>query len=545
MDVLQINPQNVFDTELYERVLDPKECQKQLSYLSNSSLVLQFLDASAKIPSGLLSLNLADYGDYYECLAIDHSVHDMHIQGKFCVINIPFTQKSSKLNMYWKSQMPKFTTNDILDLLPEQLVIYFRSLFQNVENSPVVKDIAEDISRIYTSFSIYTNTRRLVNFQTHKYALECVDGIRTLSMLWVLCGHTYIFTFMSPPHNMSYVIQWTSYFTSTWISACPIVVDTFFALSGILCIYVIPDNITTKQFVKFIPVFYLYRILRMLPLLATIVLFQSSIMIWISDGPDWDKMAMATEFCRQRWWTTLLHIQNYYRPLALCVFQSWYIAVDTQLYLLSPFIIVFLLGSSLVAWITLTTVGYCESFANFFQDFYLNTATRASPFVMGILFGYVLKQRRGKRIEIPMVSKYAIALWITAFASMAYCVFAIYETVQIPYEFSWFDAILNSVMRGLWGTSICWMVLACVHGYGGPINWFLSLPLWKLPARLSYAVYLSHLQILQIMKSSTVKLQYFTELEMVYEIAVRLRPEKKPQDSAAKDEDFSSEDKSR
>ncbi|XP_045498211.1 uncharacterized protein LOC123696195 [Colias croceus] len=138
MDVIKINPQNVFDTELYESVLDPKECHKQLNYLSNSSLVLQFLDASAKIPSGVLTLNAFDYGDYYECLDIDQSVSDMHIQGKYCVINIPFEQKSSKFNMY-KSMLPKFSTNDLMELLPDQLIIYFKSLLANVENSPAVK----------------------------------------------------------------------------------------------------------------------------------------------------------------------------------------------------------------------------------------------------------------------------------------------------------------------------------------------------------------------------------------------------------------------
>ncbi|CAG4952659.1 unnamed protein product [Colias eurytheme] len=682
MDVIQINPQNVFDTELYESVLDPKECHKQLNYLSNSSLVLQFLDASAKIPSGVLSLNVFDYGDYYECLDIDHAISDMHIQGKYCMINIPFTQKSSKTNMYYKSMLPKFSTNDLMELFPEQVVVYFKSLFDNVENSPAIRDSAgstllsptvklalciprvctvkqvenfinsplplpkvtyvesfcrlpndipyvtadyiafgvfgilllltllstsydlyqvfirkkKEVSRILTSFSIYTNTRRLVNFESHKNALECVDGIRTLSMFWVICGHTYIFTFMTPPHNMSDVVQWSSYFSSTWIVACPIVVDTFFTLSGILCIYVIPNNITAKPFLKHIHIFYLYRILRMFPILATIVLLQTSIMTWISDGPDWEKMGMASELCRQRWWATLLHIQNFYRPLGICVLQSWYITVDTQLYLLSPFVIVFLLGSSLVAWIALTTVGlasmiivvvyvvkyefpsalmnvyYTDSFVNFFHDFYFNTATRASPFVIGILFGYLLKLYRGRKIELPM--KYVIVFWITAFSSMAYCVFGIYETVSIPYEFTLFEAILNSIMRALWATSLCWLILACVHGYGGPINWFLSLPLWKLPARLSYAVYLVHLEILLVIKSSMVKLPYFTELEVMYEIAgitllslllsfimcvlidapastlvkllfMQKRPVENPHKSAAIEEDFSSENKCR
>lgn len=45
----------------------------------------------------------------------------------------------------------------------------------------------------------------------------------------------------------------------------------------------------------------------------------------------------------------------------------------------------------------------------------------------------------------------------------------------------------------------------------GPINWFLSLQMWKLPARLSYAVYLIHVSIIYVANGSWVKTYYFND----------------------------------
>lgn len=43
------------------------------------------LDSSSKIPSGMLQLNAADFGDYDECIEIN-SGEDFHIRGKYCSV---------------------------------------------------------------------------------------------------------------------------------------------------------------------------------------------------------------------------------------------------------------------------------------------------------------------------------------------------------------------------------------------------------------------------------------------------------------------------
>lgn len=66
-----------------------------------------------------------------------------------------------------------------------------------------------------------------------------------------------------------------------------------------------------------------------------------------------------------------------------------------------------------------------------------------------------------------------------------------------------------------WGLALSWIILACVRGIGGAINWFLSLPQWQPISRLSYSIYLVHYPIQVIMYASTRTPAYFNEINTV------------------------------
>lgn len=50
----------------------------------------------------------------------------------------------------------------------------------------------------------------------------------------------------------------------------------------------------------------------------------------------------------------------------------------------------------------------------------------------------------------------------------------------------------DGLSRVVWSIAICYMVFACVHGSGGPINWFLSHRFWQPLARISFSIYIVH-----------------------------------------------------
>lgn len=58
---------------------------------------------------------------------------------------------------------------------------------------------------------------------------------------------------------------------------------------------------------------------------------------YISSGPVWPVASRhLEESCQKNWWYSVLYIQNMLDLEDNCVNQCWYLAVDTQLYILAP-----------------------------------------------------------------------------------------------------------------------------------------------------------------------------------------------------------------
>lgn len=79
------------------------------------------------------------------------------------------------------------------------------------------------------------------------------------------------------------------------------------------------------------------------------------------------------------------------------------------------------------------------------------------------------------------------------------------------YNLQQMDHVANPTESGIytggtrisWSVFLCLVIYACVKGYGGPVNWFLSLPLWQPLARLTYAIYLIHLPAMLLTAAAT------------------------------------------
>ena len=59
------------------------------------------------------------------------------------------------------------------------------------------------LGKILLSFSIYTNARKLLNVSQPSGTLTAVNGIRFISMTWVILGHTYYFGLGAACKNVS------------------------------------------------------------------------------------------------------------------------------------------------------------------------------------------------------------------------------------------------------------------------------------------------------------------------------------------------------
>ncbi|CAH0581534.1 unnamed protein product [Chrysodeixis includens] len=391
-----------------------------------------------------------------------------------------------------------------------------------------LKKDPKSVSVLGTAFSVYTNGSRVMTFSSSGGNIECLDGIRALSMAWVVLAHTVTTEGMF--QNELELYEWSDSWQSLWVTAGHIAVDTFFTLSGFLLLYTTIGKYTGKQLLKNIHLFWLNRLLRMFPLLATATLLEASFYNRFGDGPEWRGVAAHVVSCRTNWWATLTHTQNYMTPLFTCIGPSWYLAVDTQLHVLSPVLLFWvLLGNRKIALTALfggllailaasTTYNFIKEFAthlygfgngDYFKDYYVNTLTRASPFFVGMIFGYFAKTSKIKLRKWQVLCFWVLALSLSTFILYAGHATRL-EVDQIVANF------YNSFIRPLWALFVASLIYMCINGYGGPINWFLSLSFWKIHSRLSFAIYLLHQGLMMAVNAWSISPNYFSVKTLTY-----------------------------
>lgn len=148
---------------------------------------------------------------------------------------------------------------------------------------------------------------------------------------------------------------------------------------------------------------------------------------------------------------------------------------------------------------------------------YYPTHLRFSPWLIGVFGGYIIYESRKKSgIRIPRVIN--LFGWLISLASMTAVIFANYPLVQFDSRPSGLDTgLYDSLSRIAWAFALCYIIFACTHNYGGPVNWFLSHPLWQPFSRLSYSIYLVHFPIVMFFHATLKQPSYLSGINVVSE----------------------------
>lgn len=75
-----------------------------------------------------------------------------------------------------------------------------------------------------------------------------------------------------------------------------------------------------------------------------------------------------------------------------------------------------------------------------------------------------------------------------------------------------FKGLYHAIPRVAWPVALSFIVFACHFGYGGIINWFLSLPQWQPLSRLTYSTYITHTSILLLVERQIRTSRYISDL---------------------------------
>lgn len=122
---------------------------------------------------------------------------------------------------------------------------------------------------------------------------------------------------------------------------------------------------------------------------------------------------------------------------------------------------------------------------------------------------------RGTKVELKWPAVWAG--WLLCLAMMFTAIFAMFKFNKIlnPSPTVLEGASFYTLTRIGWPLAICWVVFACVYGYGGLANSFLSSPVWQPLSRISYSAYIWHIFIQELNQRRLRTPTYFSDYDAV------------------------------
>ncbi|KMY87457.1 nose resistant to fluoxetine protein 6 [Drosophila simulans] len=526
---------------------------------------LRVFDAWGKFPQGLLYGHFMDMGNYESCLSLDLSkslgnVMTINAGAKYCLSRmqfesllmeaagadsvtlsigtcIPSSCSTAQLSRWMSGHLKEmFGQNSTEATLVQEkdctlahrdpmngldwFAVSILILLCTVVLLATILDYSSVSNKLLGSFSLRKNVPQLLKTSNtpSPRVIPCLNGIRCLTIIWIILGHGYMYLLLAPTINSYDIVAWAQTPFSMILQSGTTSVDTFFLLSGLLLVLSALREMDRSKGRLHVPLMYLHRLVRLTPVLALAVLIFMTLFPRLDSGPLWNQFTSSTELCSDTWWATLLYVQNYAAPGRMCLGHSWYLAVDMQLYIISPLLLIalykwgkkaiagivlliLLLSGCVFGIVMLRDLKVFDRYGNLGGDstemrlIYYTTHARATPWLIGLLFGYFLHHQNVRKTRLP--KWLALVLWILSLSMLATVIFAVYPYTQSGAGdiSALAGAFYLCCSRIAWPLALCWIIWACQNGLAPIVNEFLSWSFWQPLSKLSYCLYIWHLLV--------------------------------------------------
>lgn len=341
--------------------------------------------------------------------------------------------------------------------------------------------------------------------------LPAVDGLRALSMFWVMATHVFLAlsVYVDYPSFRSLVLRLPPYVS--WIWHGEKALDTFFVISGFLIGGALLAEHRTTGSID-VRRFYLRRYLRLSPTYAVALL-----LVWATGLES----ATKTRFI----WANLLYVNNFLTCDKMFMDWTWSLAVEEQFYMLLPVFLVAaffrtrhkagLLAALFAAsfavrglFVALHPHIVSTSFAHhffrnspafsceYFESVYDNLYTRFGPFVVGLTLAHV-HLHHGHRLRDLLTSRPLVVDGLLC-AGLAIAASLLAAPIYHP------DVVLSRLFltvyavghRNAWAVAVALVLLSALYPLtplSRAVSSVLSARCWYPVAQLSYSTYLFHL----------------------------------------------------
>ncbi|TGZ56969.1 nose resistant to fluoxetine protein 6 [Temnothorax longispinosus] len=393
---------------------------------------LKMYDATAKVPSGLLSGNVNQLGDFDECVGVEGKDG---IRGQYCLAYLQLDVDQSRPDLKYlhrllhshyafRSNMtdpghrvPRFssvnwaictpascTAQDVKASLQHAISKYtaqtgLKISLQVDQNMCQVKEefvlskatIATSllfvtvfvltlvaayydhckipVSELLLSFSLKRNILKLLSLERPQGDIAPLHGIRFLNSLLLLTAHKSMAVFFIPYMNRTYMSEFLGKPWTVLGRAASLYTDPFIMLSGLLTTYSFLGRLNRTGSLE-IKNEYLSRLLRLVPTLGALILFCTYIMPYIGSGPQWPLVVTShAEICKRTWWRNFLFIHNYFGFENMCLTHTHHVGIDTQLFAISPVMVLLLYKRPKIGAIILGIIASISTILRFYVTY--------------------------------------------------------------------------------------------------------------------------------------------------------------------------------
>ncbi|XP_060936507.1 O-acyltransferase like protein-like [Limanda limanda] len=343
-----------------------------------------------------------------------------------------------------------------------------------------------------------------------------LNGIRVLSLFWIMCGHSTQFSVIYNLDNKKHwekAVKSNPLYVIAFAGPVFLAVDSFLLLGGLLSARSLLNSINRaggKLSISMVASYLFNRIKRIQPLHLFILCFTNGLTSLVQGGPYWFQIMETMADCKTYWWGNILLISNLLTSSQPCIPWAWYLSLDFQCYATTPLLLYFynlnkgvfaavaggLMLMTIAAGVVTTALLQLPVFQpssvfhlNYGLHYYVKPYTRYGPFLIGVLTGIYLTTKKDQVLK----HKWQAALgWFCCLSLMAVVVGLAYVLQEEPTSLSLPHAFYQGLHRPLWALAVTWIIVACEEGYGGFIKSFLSLGFWLPLSNMSFACYLSH-----------------------------------------------------
>jgi len=413
------------------------------------------------------------------------------------------------------------------------------------EGARKIEDRKSKLALLLYSFNPINNLSKLVTVKEGgDQRLSVLNGVRVLSICWVIVGHGFLVGSLSPAVN----IQTTELmFNTTLFGVVPggyFAVDSFFFLSGFLTFYLLTMKMYPKNGKANWLLIYFHRYYRLIFPVVFVTGVATFLVQYLGNGPYYKNgFNLFTSKCSTYWWTNFLFINNLY-PWKIgdeCIPWVWYLANDFQFFLMSPpiiyaycknrklgyilplsFCIVSMLISGVITWIFGYSVVLTSATAT--QDgmslLYSKPWGRMGAYFVGAMFGLSYfehdKQQKHPEFKGTTFNNFYEKLRVSRVTSLAVATVGIGLTALFVFPLGTYyqqckptndpnsancwsnfvSVLYNTLSRPLFVFGLGLILIPTFVGRLRIIKNFLGAEIFSVLARLNYMVYMIHFLVM-------------------------------------------------